>query len=165
MDSDKKVDMNDTLKLRDYIPLLNPAQDSDYKKIWLFIMCLFGFVYCMQQLQFKLLTYKREQYNDNVPFAYIESKPFKPLHDHPKMIPRSSKHEFHHILLSSMGKTEYTTSTLIVSWIKKGSKWQFGSCIVYTVCLSLVTKIAVWDSKGIKWPLQPCIRPWWCGCC
>ena len=51
MDSDKEVDMDDTLKLRDYIPLLSPAQYLDYERFWLFIMWLFCIVHCMQRLQ------------------------------------------------------------------------------------------------------------------
>ena len=48
MDSDKEVDMDEALKLSDYILLLSPAQYLDYERFCLFIIQLFCFVHCMQ---------------------------------------------------------------------------------------------------------------------
>ena len=47
MDSEKEVNVNDALKLRDYKAVLSPAQYLDYERFRLFLMRLFCFVHCM----------------------------------------------------------------------------------------------------------------------
>ena len=50
MDSVEEVDVDDALKLHDYITLLSPAQYLDYERFD-FVMRLFCFMHCIWQLQ------------------------------------------------------------------------------------------------------------------
>ena len=112
-DSEKDVHVDNVLKVHDYIPLLSPAQYLDYELCGYFVLLHATAANCELNVNVpfsyndrftkRKLAFRNPVYGKEISISSfvlwnaktkVERKPFKPLRDHPKTIPQSSKHEF-----------------------------------------------------------------------